>query len=160
MTMRKFLCRGSSFARTLSAIIAILLISMALAVPPSAATRQRLERLDLFRRRLPHMSQTALAAVCDDIRANGLPEPFDRHRLQGTRDMLRLVQTPYGPLVRGANLINATTEQPHVSVEFINIWALLAHIITKGGGFAEFIRERHTASPSSARKPWTCSCFC
>ena len=73
--------------------------------------------------------------------------------------MLRLVQTPYGPLVRGANLINATTEQPHVSVEFINIWALLAHIITKGGGFAEFIRERHTASPSSARKPWTCSCF-
>ena len=116
--------------------------------------RQRLESLDQLRRRLPHMSQTALTAVCADIRTHGLPEPFDRHDLHATRDLLSKVETRYGPVVRDTNL-KGKNGHHIVKVVFLNVWSLLSPIVSKGGGVCELAAGTACSEPSSSQKPWT-----
>ena len=63
--------------------------AMALSSLPSREKRRRLEDLEQFRRRLPHMSQSALAAVCKDIQQHGLPDDFSRDAQRKSRNMIR-----------------------------------------------------------------------
>jgi hypothetical protein len=129
---------------------------MALASLPSAAKRRRLEQLDGFRRRLPHMSQTALAAVCKDIQQHGLPDDFSERAQYEARNLLRGLTNEYGPIIRKAELVRVDDAKP-VNVEFANVWAMLHHMLASGGELANIIHQRHVASPSSSRKPWmTC----
>ena len=127
--------------------------AMALSSLPSREKRRRLEDLEQFRRRLPHMSQSALAAVCKDIQQHGLPDDFSRRAQQESRNMIRGVNTEYGPIIRAAKLVRSDNAGP-VSVEYANAWALVHHIAGRSGALAKLIQRRHGESPSSARKPW------
>lgn len=130
---------------------------MALSSLPSIAKRRRLENLEAFRRGLPHISQSALAAVCHEIREHGIPDAFSRQDQLAARNIIRGIDTEYGPIIKSASLNRNDNGRP-ISVEYANIWAMLHHISRKGGELAELIRLRHEELPSSARQPWT-SCF-
>ena len=130
---------------------------MALPSLPSNVKRRRLESLETFRRRLPHMSQAALAAVCKDIQNNGLPPAFSRQDQREARNLLRGVATEYGPIIKTASL-NRLDSGPPIRVDYANVWSLLHHISQRGGELARLIKLRHDEVPSSARQPWT-GCF-
>ena len=48
--------------------------------------RAKLRKLDAFRRNLPHMSASALAAVLEAVDKEGIPDIHHRHALREARD--------------------------------------------------------------------------
>ena len=60
--------------------------------------RRRLNSLETFRRKLPHVSQRALSAILTTIKAEGLPELVERKDIRSARNELTETNTEYGPL--------------------------------------------------------------
>ena len=64
----------------------------------------KLRKLNSFRRKLPHVSASALSSILDEIHQNGVPDMRRRkHMLQATALELEEI-TPYGPLIHDVEL--------------------------------------------------------
>ena len=57
----------------------------------------KLLRLSDFRRGIPHVSQRALTAILERVRADGVPALTTRKNQREARDMIAYKSTPYGP---------------------------------------------------------------
>ena len=63
------------------------------------ARKRRLLQLEELRRRLPHVSQSGLAATLQDIKQHGLSELDTAKHMRQARDMLCEENTAYGPMI-------------------------------------------------------------
>ena len=117
----------------------------------TAERAAKLRRLDVRRRQLPRMSQTAFAALVDDIERHGLPELYSRDAQRDARTLIANAETPYGKVIVDMDLIG-----PHGSKQlpFVNLSAFLHVAYCNAAGFRSLIRDRHAACPSSPIKPW------
>ena len=64
----------------------------------------KLARLERFRRMLPKVSASSLAAVLKEAKSEGIPELTNRNAIREARDNAVDVQTPYGKLYQTAEL--------------------------------------------------------
>jgi hypothetical protein len=61
----------------------------------------KLRKLNGFRRRLPHCTASALAAILADVRENGIPEGnTSRNALRDARDLQNSELTPSGAVIQ------------------------------------------------------------
>ena len=65
---------------------------------------EKLRRLERFRRQLPHVSASSLAAVLKEAKSEGIPDLTNRNAIREARDDAVDVQTPYGKLYQTAEL--------------------------------------------------------
>ena len=121
---------------------------------PSDDKKRKLDELERFRRKLPHMSMSALAAVCKVVKESGVPSLSSRTDQRMARDELRAVTTPYGNVIRPLTLSTNDERKPLITL-VANLWALLYHLFNVGGGFADLLMKRLRSNPSSPRCPWT-----
>ena len=63
----------------------------------------KLRKLDSLRRRLPHISQNALAALLRDVEEHGLPELTTRQSMTEARTLVARTRTLHGPLIKPMN---------------------------------------------------------
>ena len=114
------------------------------------ATKQR--KLNDFREGLPHCSQTALSAILQKVKAQGLPEVMSQKDIKAGSDQLLNNFDWYGPLWQQSE--GYTTQGKSVNLAHINALSLVAGLFNAGGCFTHLIERLHSSSPSSARKPW------
>ena len=113
-----------------------------------AAKLQRLERL---RRKIPHVSASALSAVLDEVSSHGIPERRTRRDMGIARDEMVQCDTPYGklfiyvPVVRGGATWNMCV---------INPIALLWKSFREGGGLTAHMTACLAKKPSNPEEPW------
>jgi len=76
----------------------------------TAERRAKWQRLEHFRRRLPHVSQSALVATLAAVEKLGLPEAATRENLRAARDACAHQRGNYGPLMKEINLHTTSGE--------------------------------------------------
>ena len=133
---------------------------------PSALRREerasKMRKVERMRRQLPHMSQSAFAAMISDVRAHGLPDFGDnRHELREARSALLDVLTDYGPLIREVTLAppahpppRTTIETAHRKLEYVCPHAYIWHLFSMRGSYFQLIRDTFAARPSTHDAPW------
>ena len=72
--------------------------------------RAKLQKLNQFRRKLPHITASALAAVLGAVRDDGLPDLADRDSMREARDLESMAPGPYGPILQH---VDAHTKDGH-----------------------------------------------
>ena len=78
----------------------------------------KLRRLENFRRRLPHISASALESVLNEVERSGVPDAHSRRDMREARNLEVEAPTPYGPLFHTSQLPAAgggTSPPPHGS---------------------------------------------
>ena len=113
----------------------------------------KLRRLETFRRKLPHISQTALHSVLDEVQRSGVPETHSRRSVYRAREEDAHQLTPYGPLHQDCHLDMLVG--PPSPLRICHPLAFLWLVYTTCPAFARFIDARHAAAPSTAAHPWS-----
>jgi hypothetical protein len=115
---------------------------------------KQLRELDRFRRRVPHVSQSALGSIMS-VGLDDVPEiSCCRQNQLRARQALMNVVTPYGPLAQVLDLAPAPplTAMQHLHVALPQ--PMLQAAFQGGGGFAAFLQRTHERNPTSPDKPW------
>ena len=106
------------------------------------------------RQEVPFCSQTALAAICQNIAEHGLPEKHSRRDIW--KETEELLHNPsmekYGPLFQTAEA--ETVKGPKQKLLFVNFLSLLAGVFHAGGPFARWLLDLHAKHPSSYDSCW------
>ena len=110
-------------------------------------------RLDRFRRKIPHVSQSALAAIIDAAHNNELPELGSTQQQRLARNEQMSLPTHYGPIEQ---VLELTPAPPYrtANIRIACPMAFLHAAVRNGGSFAEFLFARHEQTPSSPERPW------
>ena len=119
----------------------------------SGAKAAKLQRLDRFRRALPHVSGSALSAIVAEARAGNLPEgPVSRRELLRSQHEVLNKATLYGTLGKRLTLTGSSGDA--VEITFVCLHSFLQQAFTESDAFREFIALRHGSRPSSPDRPW------
>jgi len=114
-------------------------------------SEHKLRKLEQFRRRVPHASESALSAIIKDIRVHGIPELHLRKDFYNAKLNQIGAPTPYGPL----NMeINVQGRKGPMTLHNLNPLAMLYKAYHQGGGFTNMMDHRHSCQPSSPGRPW------
>ena len=123
------------------------------------AARERrnraLEQLESFRRRVPHVSASALSAVLTEAKRQGIPELTSRADVQEARDVTMQQKTPYGELYKSVDLDHVKAGKPKVRLNYVNPFALLSVLLATCVGFSSFFEQVLLEKPSTAEQPWS-----
>ena len=105
------------------------------------------------RQEVPFCSQTALAAICQNIAEHGLPEKHSRRDIwKETEELLHNPSVEkYGLLFETAQA--ETVTGPKQKLLFVNFLSLLAGVFHAAGPFAKWLLDLH-------EKPVGCSDIC
>ena len=112
----------------------------------------KLRRLELFRRKLPHVSASALATVLNAVEAEGIPSSHSRNDMRAAVTQELSVNTPYGDLVQDINV--NTVVGGRRTMRIAHPIALLWAAFTLCPSFTTLMEERLAATPSTFENPW------
>lgn len=112
---------------------------------------EKLRRLNVFRRSLPHISASALAAVLDEVARSGIPDLRSRYHCQEATALELLGDTPYGPLLTSVKVARIVGGDADVLV--INPFAML-HKAALSVGFDTLLRKAFARTPCTPEQPW------
>ena len=112
----------------------------------------RLQRLNAFRRALPHVSASALSAVLAEVDRSGVPESHSRSDLQRATALVLNDITPYGPLL--CHLELKTKRGMSLRMPALNPAALLHKAFSRPGCFQRLMNKRLEECPSTPEAPW------
>ena len=112
----------------------------------------KLQKLNHFRRQLPHMSASALAAVLDAVNEDDMPEVWDRDSMREARNMQCKTSGPYGPILQYVNVVSKTGGD--VQIPIANPFAMLHACMTYSRGLQTFVARLILQTPSSPEEPW------
>ena len=115
----------------------------------------KLRKLDSFRRRLPHLSASALSQLLQELVRDpaAAPELYTRTAIRQARDTVNNDPTPFGPIHRSVNLHAVGGGYSKINV--VHPLALLWNALTRSPEFSEFVRRRFDAVPSTPERPWS-----
>ena len=114
--------------------------------------RAKLRKLDAFRRNLPHMSASALAAVLEAVDKEGIPDIHNRNALREARDEINDIHTPFGAIHREVMMHGVRTAQK--KIRLAHPLALMWSALTSSQSFNDFFDSRVKDNPPSPEKPW------
>ena len=112
----------------------------------------KLRRLERFRRKLPHVSASALSAILKEVAETGLPERRSRDDMRRARDELLDTDTPYGPLMTDITLVRKNGREGRMNV--MHPLALLWFAFTFCIGFQQLFLGKLGENPSTIDNPW------
>ena len=99
-----------------------------------------------IRYKLPFVSQSALAAICEYANTHGLPNIHDPREVRKARDQASIgIMTPYGNLLQDHEFFLGDGESI-THVEMINPWAQMYHMAATCQAFSELLEwvlEQH-----------------
>lgn len=121
----------------------------AMAAPDRAA---KLRRLNDFRRGLPHISQSGLAAVLDEVERHGAPELHSRQAMQAATAAELSNSTPYGDLLVDLPVVSA--KHTAMTLLAMNPIALVCLAYEQGGSFTQLFDAAWAQAPSTPDQPW------
>ena len=112
----------------------------------------KLRRLDEFRRRVPHVSASALSALLDECARGNMPELHSRQAMAAAVDMNLHDTTPYGSLIveTAVHLVDETIG----SIVLVNPLALLWKLFKQGGSYSELLLQHFRGNPCSPERPY------
>ena len=112
---------------------------------------QKLQKLDDFKRKLPHVSASALAAILKEIKEDGPPELGTRKQIKEATERA-LQNTTYGPMISCAQvaLVDGSTQK----ISFVNPLTLLASAVEQGGAFSNLLKETMDKEQCSFDSPF------
>ena len=121
--------------------------------PEPRAKAAKLHDLNRFRRKLPHVSQSALSAMLQEAKTNGIPELTSRQDIAAARDELaKCTKTPFGPIHQ---TVDANTRAGGVKkLALAHPIALLWYLLFTSCSFARYVERLHDEKPSSPDEPW------
>ena len=120
------------------------------------AKSAKLQKVESFRRKCPHVTASALAAIVSEIHQHGIPDlAGNRNRLKEATQKIVNEETPYGKLLITVDVVSKKDESKTLPLLCINPLALLHKSIEADGGFAKFFYQRLRLSPSSPEAPWS-----
>ena len=102
--------------------------------------------------RASFVSKSGIAHLLGTVKAEGLPQTFDRSAQYRARKKATATQTPYGKLVDSMPIV--FPDGTEVSIAFQNPLAFLYYICQKSADYAEIVREALERHPCSPATPW------
>jgi hypothetical protein len=125
-----------------------------LSASSSSDRPSKLRKLNEFRRHLPHVSASALAAVLEEIAKHGVPElHHNRRQLWEATTSEMTMDTPYGTLLTHMDLVTKTGRSLNVCA--VNRLALLWKAVQQGGSFTSLLYSTLLDKPSTYEEPWS-----
>ena len=119
------------------------------------ARREQLAQLDAWRRKLSHVSQSALAAIVTEARNDTLPEiTVSRWTLSSAQNEVLRERTPYGTVGQTLKLQPTAPRTDTIDLTIVYLPAFLHLAFASCAEFRSFMLSRHAMSPSSADRPW------
>lgn len=114
--------------------------------------RLKLQRLERFRRQVPHVSASALSAILSKVDRDGIPDGHGRKSFAAARDATINSTTPYGSLLQTVTVahIDDTASQ----LLYCHPFAMLWHAMKTCGTFSTFFMSRMAKFPPSPEQPW------
>ena len=113
----------------------------------------KLRRLNCFRRRLPHCSAQALAAILKDIKDNGMSEGGTSRRVfKDARNLQNATQTPWGKILQTISAIDKDDAEKQLTIA--HPLALLWVACSECSSFSRFFLAKLKETPPSIDKPW------
>ena len=112
----------------------------------------KLRKLDDFRRRVPHVSASALSAIIAELRDDPL-EVHDRNSIRDARDQRVTEVTPYGTVL--TSLPIECVDGTYTNAIVANIFALLYVAARDCRGFAYLIKKTFAERPCTYENPWS-----
>ena len=98
------------------------------------------DKIAAIRYKLPHMTQSALVALCRYAASvGGLPDVKSSKELRDVRDGLCTVASPYGPLL--VQLPARTSEGDEAQIEMLNPWAGLVWYLSASSFLANILQS-------------------
>ena len=110
----------------------------------------KLRRLDRLRRKIPHVSASALSAILAEVASHGIPERRSRRDIGIARDEMVHCDTPYGKLFMHVPVVRGGAA---CTMLVINPIALLWKSFREGGGLTAHMTECLVKKPSSPEEP-------
>ena len=99
------------------------------------------------------MSASAMSALLQDVKAQGLPEMIGRKDIKASRaEAIQEAGGPFGPLVQSVEVIGKSGKP--MAVDIISPLAFLAHAFGQPGGFHDFMATRLQECPCSLESQW------
>ena len=117
--------------------------------PMSDARTAKLRRLDGFRRRVPHVTGSALDAICRDIATHGMPELHSRQHQSEARNLVVRTPTPHGAIHQ-----TITLEGVADALDVAHPLAMLWHVFAHCSAWRALMIKKHSEQPSSVERPW------
>jgi len=113
----------------------------------------KLQRLNNLRRSVPHVSQSALSAILEDVNRNGVPDLINRNAIHESREAAVDMDTPFGKLHQVLELEPARgTKKIHLSV--IHPLGLLWVLCSTCACFSCYMEQVMLALPPTFDNPW------
>ena len=121
---------------------------------------EQLLALETFRRKLPHVSQSSLCAILQEVQRSGVPELHGRKHMLQARDLLTSACTPYGRVREECTIPSAAPGGEGLVFPYTNLLALIYTAYAQCEPFATFLDERLEAVPSTFENPWHLVAYC
>ena len=111
----------------------------------------KLQKLNHFRRKLPHVSGKALAAIAKAIAEEGAPDGLqNRNALRAARDSICKKTGPYGPILDHASV--SGKEGGMISIALANPFAMLYAALDKSANMRALFQDRLAVQPCSLER--------
>ena len=115
--------------------------------------KAKLRRLDAMRRRLPHVTASALSAVLRHVSEHGMPDLTDRKSMREARNLQNGADTQYGPILQSMDVV--ATNGATYTVPVAHPLAMLFTAVSSCAAFANFFHAKLREQPPSPESPWS-----
>ena len=114
----------------------------------------KLRKLNAMRRRLPHMSVSAMSALMREMQRDGVPEMhLGRKVFREARDLEAGEVTPLGPLLQPIAVTDVNGAEQELIIG--NPFALLWKAVNVDSSFGRYFSRMLLKKPSTSDKPWS-----
>ena len=119
----------------------------------SASKKQKLEHLDAFRRGIPFVTCSALAAILIKVEHEGVPELHGRKNMkQAVQEKITSMGGDCGALLKQLTAVRLDGGDLHFHV--LNQPAMVQGLYKQEGYWQDYFNHKHTQDPSSLQSPW------
>jgi hypothetical protein len=118
----------------------------------------KLRKLNDMRRKLPHMTASAMSALLDEMSQHCIPELHSRKQLAEATQREISAHTGYGPTLSKSILVNK--QGAGAEMLMINPLTLLQAAFGQGGSYTELVMDTLRKHPCSPDHPWSLAVYC
>jgi hypothetical protein len=125
----------------------------------SSHTRDtKLRKLNAMRRKLPHMTASAMSSLLEEVEQHGIPELHSRKQLAEATASEISAHNGYGPMLSKSILVDKQGAKAELLM--INPLTLLQAAFGQGGSYTELVMDTLRRHPSSPDHPWSLAVYC
>jgi hypothetical protein len=114
--------------------------------------KEKLRKLNAFRRRLPHVTASALAAILAAVYMGDVPELYDRSSIRESRDLQAEQATPFGPIIQTVEVLGKDDLPKHMHIA--HPLAMLWVAATECQPFMAFFKAKLLEKLPTFENPW------